>query len=291
MTDIVVGVDGSDSSDLALAWAVREGELRGWTVTAVMAWDYLDQHHAEPPANRFESSYTERDAAAALAAYIERAVGPRLAGSVQREVTCDRATQALLAASEGASLLVVGARGLGGFRGLLLGSVSQRCLNHATCPVAIVRGEPDERPPATERIVVGIDGSETSRAALRWAAEEARARQATLHVVHAWQMPYAGGYPLGAATAFDPLEMEDGARSVLEGAIEQLDVADLLHPVEHSLVGGGAAGALLDASKGADLVVVGSRGLGGFTGMLIGSVSHHVAVHATSPVVIVPPER
>lgn len=140
-----------------------------------------------------------------------------------------------------------------------------------------------------ERIVVGIDGSETASLALQWAAKEARLRHASLEVVHAWTFPYVFGFPYTSAN-FDPKSIEDAARAVLDAAVESVDTAGLAHPVERVLVSGGAASAVLATAKGADLVVIGSRGLGGFTGLLLGSVSHQVAHHATCPVVIIPRE-
>lgn len=289
MTGIVVGVDGSDSAAQALAWAAREAELHGWPITAVMAWGFLDQHHTIV-GERFDPNYGKDDALTALDTYISQAVGPARSGSVQRRAVCDLAAPGLLDSAAGASLLVVGARGLGGFRGMLLGSVSQHCLHHATCPVAVVRhdGAATEGD-AVERIVVGIDGSDTSGHALTWAVEEACLRQASLEVVHAWHVPYVGGY-LYTAGALDPTAFEDAARSTLEAAIDGIDTTGLAHPAKRILTNGGAASALLDAAKGADLVVVGSRGLGGFGGLLLGSVSHQVAHHATCPVVVVPRE-
>jgi nucleotide-binding universal stress UspA family protein len=141
-----------------------------------------------------------------------------------------------------------------------------------------------------ERIVVGIDGSEAARHALAWAVEEARLRKASLAVVHAWHMPWVGGYPYTTAT-FDPTELENWARRTVEAAIDSVDTSGLAHPIERVLSTSGAASAVLEAAKGADLLVVGSRGLGGFSGLLLGSVSHHVAHHASCPVVIVPPPR
>ena len=137
-----------------------------------------------------------------------------------------------------------------------------------------------------ERIVVGIDGSDTARHALRWAVEEARLRAASLEVIHAWHIPYVGGYPY----MLDPTTFEDDARATLDAAFDGIDTTGLAQPVDRILTSGGAASAILEAAKGADLVVMGSRGLGGFSGLLLGSVSHQVAHHATCPVVIVPPE-
>lgn len=289
MTGIVVGVDGSESSAQACAWAVKEAELRNWSVTAVMAWGLLDQHH-EIIGEQFDPHYGEEKALTVLDKYLQRAVGSSRAEKVERQVVCDLAAPGLLDRSADASLLVVGARGLGGFRGLLLGSVSQHCLRHAVCPIAIVRHDDAPVEGATmERIVVGIDGSDSAGDALRWAVEEARLRKASLEVIHAWSASAVGGYPHPAA-AFDPTSLEEAAFATLNAACDGIDSTGLAHPVDRILRRGGAASALLEASKGADLAVMGSRGLGGFSGLLLGSVSHQVAHHATCPVVIVPSE-
>jgi nucleotide-binding universal stress UspA family protein len=289
MQNIVVGVDRSESAARALAWAVREGRLHGRTVTAVLAWDLLNQHHiaADEP---FSGTYREADASAALDSYVVNALAPEAASEVRRQVICDRAAPALLAAAADAWLLVVGARGLGGFRGLLLGSVSQHCLHHAPCPLAIIRDDGAQSAKhEPERVVVGIDGSGTAGRALHWALEEAQARMASIDVVHAWHEPFPAGYP-HAGTSFDTRIFEDEARRVLDRAIDRETTArGIVRPVERVVVNSGAASAILETSKGADLVVVGSRGLGGFSGMLLGSVSQHVAHHASCPVVVVPP--
>ena len=138
-----------------------------------------------------------------------------------------------------------------------------------------------------QRIVVGIDGSETARRALAWAVGEARLRQAQLDVVHAWQMPNLVGGPY--AVAFEPLPYEELARSTLAEAVKGQDMSGLSREVRPMLVYAGAATAILQASEGADLIVVGSRGLGGFKELLLGSVSHQVTHHARCAVVIVPP--
>lgn len=289
MTGIVVGVDGSESGMQALAWAAREGELHDLPVTAVLAWDMLPQHHSRA-SQKFNPHYSEADALAALAIYVEKAVGPLRAATVQRRALCDLPAQALLEASAAASLLVVGARGFGGFRGLLLGSVGQQCLHHATCPVAIFRcDDATSDGGAAERIVVGIDGSETAHRALQWAVDEARVREASLEAVHVWELPYLGGFP-NLASVVDPTAFEVAARRVLDAAVDSVDASGLARPVERTLTVDGAAAGILGAAKGADLLVVGSRGHGGFTGLLLGSVGQHVAHHAACPVVIVPPE-
>ena len=285
MGKIVVGVDGSEGSAGALRWAARESQLRGWPVTAVMAWGYLEQHHID--SRQFDPEYDESKANDALEAYVAAALDETSAKQVNRQLTLDLAARGLLDASADADLLVMGARGLGGFRGLLLGSVSQTCLHHAHCPVAIVREPSHREPGSTERIVVGIDGSGGAQAALDWALDEARARQASVDVVYGWQMIYTGaGYPY--AIAVDPKPLEDAARRQLAAAVERADTRGLEHPVEQLLIMGGGTSAILDTAEGADLIVVGTRGVGGFRGMLLGSVSHHVAQHAPCPVVAVP---
>lgn len=136
------------------------------------------------------------------------------------------------------------------------------------------------------RIVVGVDGSAGSRQALAWAVEEARLRGATLDVVHAWHEPYVGGYPY-TLVSYDPGEWEASARELLRKVLAEVDTAGIT--VEKVVVHGLAARSLIEAAKGADLVVVGTRGLGGFSGLLLGSVSSHVVHHAPCPTVVVRP--
>lgn len=137
------------------------------------------------------------------------------------------------------------------------------------------------------RIVVGIDGSDGSRAALQWALDEARRRASRLDVVVAWQTPYLGelsGLVLVAMTE----QAEHHARELLSAVIEEI-VAD--HPdveIVPLLAEGRAAPALLDAAEGADLLVLGSRGRGGFKSLLLGSVSSACVHHAPCPVAVVP---
>jgi len=136
-----------------------------------------------------------------------------------------------------------------------------------------------------ERIVVGVDGSETAQAALRWAVDEARRRDANVEAVFAWHQPFVTGYAYMGET--DLGNFEEEAQQILDTAVDALDATGI--HIERKLVTGGAAPALVDEAKGAALVVVGSRGRGGFAGLLLGSVSQQVAHHAPCPVVIIPP--
>ena len=130
------------------------------------------------------------------------------------------------------------------------------------------------------RIVVGVDGSEPSSEALDWALSLARITGAVVHVVQAWLAPVSYGYP--DVTAFRG-DVEHNLRLMVKRA----EPADLAVTVE--LVDGAAAHVLVEASRDADLLVVGTRGYGGFTGLLLGSVSAQVVHHAACPVVVVPP--
>lgn len=136
------------------------------------------------------------------------------------------------------------------------------------------------------RIVVGVDGSEGSIVALRWALDEAKLREATVDAVHTWEHPYVGELAGMAAYPVEGDELEHAARDVLTTSIER--AGPTTARVEPILAYGSAPSVLLDTAKGADLLVVGSRGRGGFAGLLLGSVSQQCVHHAPCPVVIVP---
>lgn len=295
MSEIVVGVDGSHGSDLALAWARREAAVRGWDLVAVLSWDYLNQPGAAAGAP-FDVAYGERSAREALAAYIEHAPdgdGHGVArAAIGQRVVCDLPANGLLGAAEGADLLVVGARGQGGLRRLALGSVSTHVLDRhhgdlvivpeAAAGSTAVGGAGD--PPG--RIVVAIDGSEGAGAALRWAVEAARARACPLEVVHAWQdAPLGGGFPV-TATVHVRSTYEHAARHVLDEALAGLDTGGIPN-VEHLALEGPAVARILDHARDADLLVVSSRGLGGVKGLLLGSVSRPLVHKATVPVAVI----
>ena len=135
-----------------------------------------------------------------------------------------------------------------------------------------------------ERIIVGVDGSEAAHRALEWAIQEARQRGATVEAIHAWHQPFVGGYnylgelPLG--------DYVTDAQAVLDAALAAVDTTGVT--VEGRIVAGGASQVLVEEAKGAALLVVGSRGRGGFSGLLLGSVSQQAAHHAPCPIVIIP---
>ena len=280
MEGIIVGVDESDSARAALRWAVDDATHTDQPVTAVMAWGYIDQHHLEPSAP-FDPHYSSAIAAKVLDDLVDRAVGDD--ADVARLVVCDLPARALLETAAGATLLVVGARGMGGFRGLLLGSVSRQVLHGAHCPIAVIR---DAASRAGEPVIVGVDGSEPSQRALQWAVDHAAAHRLRLVAMHAWRLPFTMTGPLLSYP--DPAELAVGAERFLHEQLAKVDTTGLVAPVEHRAVDGRAASALIEASALASVVVVGSRGHGQLTNTILGSVSDQVSHHATSPVVVVP---
>jgi len=182
-----------------------------------------------------------------------------------------------------AQLLVLGDRGLGGVTGLVLGSVAVALAARGACPVVIVRGETRN---TDGPVVVGTDGSPVSEAALGFAFDAAAVRGAELVALHAWS-------PTAVDKALEPMMDWDAVADEEDAVLaERLSGWGQKYPqitVRRSVVRDGAARALVDASRGAQLVVVGSRGRGNAAGLLLGSVSHGVLHAAHCPVAIVRP--
>ena len=281
MSKIVVGVDGSTGAADALRWAVAEGARRRWPVEAVLCWTYLDQRHPAGSPATFDPAYGTDAAAAALDTIVLEALGEG-AGCVRPAVVNDHPGPGLVERAGPDDLLVVGARGLGAVRGALLGSVSAYCLRHTRGAVAVIR--PGMTPAVADRgrVVVGVDGSDDAVRALAWAAGEARLRDATLVVVHAWSLP-----AIALPYVTDATPIRDAAGELVEAALRGAGVDAATDDVQVCVVTGSPAAAVLEMAEHADLVVVGSRGRDGFRGLLLGSVSHQVATHASCPVVVV----
>lgn len=134
---IVVGIDGSEPSKAALRWAVRQAELTGAAVEAVTSWELLPSYGWYITPQQIEE--VETTAAKTLQTTIEEVAGDRSEVTIIRRVLRGHAARVLLDAADGAELIVVGNRGRGGFAGALLGSVSQYCVQHAACPVVVIR--------------------------------------------------------------------------------------------------------------------------------------------------------
>ena len=283
MKTIVVGVDGSASSIQALRWAIEEARLHSADVRVVHAWSRPVSHSMLDTVSPVELGIDfEAEAAETLKRSIAEGTRDATQVKIRSELVHARSAAALIRAAQNADLLVVGSHGLGGFAGLLLGSVSRQCAHHSPSPIAIVR--PKHRPEPTGRIVVGVDGSENASRAVDWAAAEAKARGCRVHLVHSWTYP-ALSMPLSALEDLPPIDVEAAAKEVLTERTRQL-VAEGVE-VDGEVSNELASQSLIQASSDADLLVVGARGTGGFKGLLLGSVSDQCAHHAHCPVVIV----
>ncbi len=284
---LLVGVDGSADAARALAWAIEVATQRRAPVTVVTV---LEEPRAVGPWGVASVATELDDESIATARHQVRSAlaqalvgrGDREAPEVQTEVLIGPPAEVLLEATPDDGQLVVGCRGRGGFGRLLLGSVSDAVVHHARTPVTVVRGSVDagEAP-----VVVGVDGSEGSRPALRYAAQRARETDRELSVVHAWQ-PFQAPWPAHEPGIVPPLaEFERQATQRLDDFCADAGAGCR---IGYQLVRSHAAEALVDASATAAEVVVGSRGRGGFAGLLLGSTSAQVVRHARCPVTVVP---
>ena len=267
------------------AWAAEEAVRRRASLQVVYSW--LPAYPVTAHDLFTDYGPMEHAAHALLAAALTRVREevPEVS-EVDEMLLLEHPATALVRAARGADLLVVGSRGRGGFAGLLLGSVSQRCVTHAPCPVAVVRAEESSVPPS--RVVVGVDGSPRSYDALLWAAHAAVLRSARLDVVNVWAVPEIL-IPQTMAFSGDADALERASRSLLERMTDSLDdeLDGKAPEVQLRSVAGTPANVLIEAAKDAYLLVVGARGLGGFRGLLLGSVSQQCSLHAPCPTVVV----
>jgi nucleotide-binding universal stress UspA family protein len=282
---VVVGVDGSGSGYRAVEWAAAEAVRRGVALRLVSAFSWTTSDHPTRQSGRV-AQYRDQLLEAARhrlsrAARIAEDTGLGVATTQQVEIGAP--IEVLGSEARRAQLLVLGDRGLGGVAGLVLGSVAVALAARGACPVVIVRGETRN---TDGPVVVGIDGSPVSEAALAFAFDAAAVRGVALVAVHAWS-------PTAVDKALEPV-MDWAAVADEEEAVlaERLSGWGQKYPqvtVRRSVVRDGAARALVDASRGAQLVVVGSRGRGDAAGLFLGSVSHGVLHAAHCPVAIVRP--
>ncbi|HEX6870620.1 MAG TPA: universal stress protein [Micromonosporaceae bacterium] len=289
---IVVGVDGSEQSMTALRWAAEAATLSGQRLHLLhgFVWPPLAASYGLPPEAWYDPRprrEAERIVAEMLAQARDLAVGVPVTGSV-----VDGSPAAvLIEASNQAATLVVGARGHGGFAGLLLGSVSSQVAVHAHCPVVVVPAGHEVEDEGTRRIVVGVDGSDGSNLAAEYAFREAARRGVELTAVRAWTPPGPAWRTDIRPLTLDSEEIAVAERDLLHTALADWEMAYPQVRVEPRLIADHPVAALVAASAGAQLVVVGSRGYGAFRGRLLGSVSMGVLHRAACPVVVVHPHR
>ncbi|MDT7708642.1 MAG: hypothetical protein QOG20_4249 [Pseudonocardiales bacterium] len=289
---IVVGVDGSTSALHAALWAADEAAQRHRPLRLVFATDSYAFGCAEgmaPPQSYFDEIEAAGTRVLADVEAAVRAAHPELGVALDLQTAASVPT--LVEQTDGAHLLVLGSRGTGGFRGILVGSTAVALVAHGHCPVAVVRGPaPDAAAPTAGPVVVGVDGSPTSDAAVAVAFDEASWRGAELVAVHAW-LEYAPDGAAGAAPArrldaewvrAEQEEQEVMAERLAGWQEKYPDVA-----VRRVLTRGRPVERLLEHATGAQLLVVGSRGHGGFSGMLLGSTSQALIHHTTCTLLVV----
>jgi nucleotide-binding universal stress UspA family protein len=291
---IVVGYDGSKSSDTALDWATTEAQLRHRPLRIVHVVPDAGGGVAgyglySPPDHDVLVQIGQKTLALATARISETA--PEI--ELDTRLLFGRPVTGLLDNLVDAEMAVIGNRGLGTFAELLLGSTGVVLATHATCPVVVIRptATGNDALPEAGRVVVGVDGSPLSIDALGFAFDEASVRHRGLTAIHAWATPFndapGHGGAVPASLAVEEFEGEE-LRLLSESMagwrekypdVDVRQIAVHRDPVE----------ALVVASTGAALLVVGTRGRGGFRSMLLGSVSHAALHHARCPIAIVRP--
>jgi nucleotide-binding universal stress UspA family protein len=271
MNELVVGFDGSDVSGWALRWAAGVAGAIPVGLTVLEAWEGGDPALAEQTSARVKQELT-------------RTVTPMLDGltasaRVAFEAPRGAPVSAFLACLTPESGLVLGSRGRGGFAGLLLGSVSRECIEHAPCPVIIVR-HARSAPVAGSTILVGHDGSASADAALEWAVALAEATGARVVAVHVWQTGSSEVRP----RLQDRLTAK-AARSIeawAAGVGPDVETMEIEGEPRSALVG-------LAEREQAGLLVVGRRGSGGLRALRIGSVVSYLVTDSPIPIAVIPP--
>jgi nucleotide-binding universal stress UspA family protein len=282
---VVVGVDGSAPSDAAVRWAAREATKRKLRLTLVHA---LATPALPWPAAPMPTELRQRQEVDARA-IIDDAVkvaedtitepGP---AEIEGQLFFSAPVPTLVDMSKDADMVVVGARGLGAVRSVLLGSVSTGLIHHAYCPVAVIHHEASQQSQAVhDSVLLGSDGSPASEFATAIAFEEASLRGTRLVALHAWRDADMAHIPSMEEGSLKSAAEETLAER-LAGWRERYPDVSVTRIVEYDR----PATHLLEHSKLAQLVVVGSHGRGGFAGMLLGSVSTEVAQSARTPVIV-----
>jgi nucleotide-binding universal stress UspA family protein len=262
---ILVGHDGSAGADIALQWAVDTALLEGHRVRVLIA----DRHHATGSDDALVARVDETLAAAGVVGSVEHRPGS--------------AVHVLLREARTAVMLVVGSEGHGWAAEVARGSVSQHLARHAPCPVVVARCA--ERPDSA-RIVVGVDGSAGSRAALEFACRRASRTQESVVALHAWRPGRVNVDDRGNLPA-ELAARAAAAEAALAECVANLRTEYPEVALQTETMALPPAEALAGTSPQASLVVTGTRARGVLAGLLLGSVSHHVLQEAHCPVAVV----
>ncbi|MFE0513672.1 universal stress protein [Streptomyces sp. NPDC058964] len=279
MTDpIAVGVDGSGRSLRALIWAAHEATLRRCPLRIIHVLPSTHSYATTDGGRAWEANSRDQRVMAEATAIAQEA-HPDL--EVTSALPSGSPAAVLLTEAQHARTVVLGAKGMGGFGSLLLGSVALQVVGHAACPVVIV----NHVTTGHGRVVVGTDGSAHAQAALAYAFEEASLRGAQLQAVHAWSHPGPHAYVSAAqdTMAKEHVQALEEWLAPLRAEHPDVEVVEQA-PDEPPVI------ALARASDRADLLVVGSRGLGGFHGLALGSVSHQLLQFSQCPLAVIRPQ-
>lgn len=277
---VVVGVEGGEHDAVVLTAGVAEAVRRGAPLHVRHCREALD------PGLTFAAGVVlDTDDASERVIEVSLATVAALDDSVS--VTADRPAgrpdNLLVAAGEDAAAVVIGSGSRSRLEELMLGSVALNVAAHADCPVLLV--PPSSDPDGAGHVVVGVDGSDHSRAALAAAVDAARGRGARLEVITTWQVEVVGGYVVTEPDSDEWRRVEERILQMQEGLLEGLDTGGV--EVELRSVKGGIRTTLAEESTDAALVVVGNRGRGGFRGKLLGSVTMDLMRRASCPVLVV----
>ncbi|MEU5939942.1 universal stress protein [Micromonospora sp. NPDC047548] len=280
--EILVGYDGSADATLALDWALDEAQRSGRPVRLAYVFEWLTVTGWIGPGvapGIWPDEAARRQVEDMVHKAATDAAAARPGTTVHGEVYDGPPALVLQERSTDAGLLVLGSRGHGGFGGLLAGSTAVAVTAHAHCPVVVVRAG---QAGAAGPVVVGVDGSESSRVALGFAVETAAQREAPLRIVRVFEPPGQRWRP----SDYDERATVAEERAAVEEALAQWRATFPDVGVDVEVTPGNPAATLVEASRGAQLMVVGSRGLGGLRGMVLGSVSQQLLQHAYCPVVV-----
>ncbi|MFD5497662.1 universal stress protein [Streptomyces sp. NPDC001812] len=283
---LVVGVDGSGPSLLAVDWAVDEAARHKMPLRLVHASLWEGSEGTFSPVGERPSARVSAEHIVASAAERAHRRNPQI--KVSTAILPEEAAHVLLREGDSASLLVTGSRGRGELKGLLLGSVGLAVAARAHCPVAVVRGDTAGLAGAHERILLGAGDPGTSGEAVDFAFREAEARGCVLDVVRAWRCPAYETTDHPASAGGPERQHEEQASLLLD---ELLRDAMAAHPgvrVRRATVEGPASKVLVLRSAAADLVIVGARRHQGRFGLQLGRASHTLLHHAQCPVAVVP---
>ncbi|MBA1835063.1 universal stress protein [Corynebacterium wankanglinii] len=287
---VVVAVDGSPASDNAVRWAANTAMKRDIPLRLAASYSMPQFLYAEgmvPPSEVFDEMQRETLQTVDRAREIALEVAPDL--RIGHAVAEGSPIDMLLEMSRDCTMVVMGSRGLSGLSGMVLGSVSGAVVSHAYCPVVVVR-EDNAVTEATKYgpVVVGVDGSEVSRRATEVAFEEAAARGAELVAVHTWVDTQIQGPGAGYAVSEDHWNAVQAEKDELLGTY--LGELSDKYPdvvVKKTITRDRPVRALASAAEGAQLLVTGSHGRGGFKGMLLGSTSRALLQQAPCPMMVV----